>query len=652
MRDYSDVLKQACALMAEIQEHVRAFDPAALAFVPPVIDNSTGNNWRGEETQGMRKFIDVIEHHAVSFEALAASGEPPREDPLPIALGLATSWKQVVLARGPIPAVRMQIQVPGQVPGQNGTKSRLGSRSSSSSPAPTASGSRSRPREAFVDVVARGGAEWIRIYSKKTNQIMAEFREQDSYLNSDDESDDDSASASAGDRTPPPLTNSIIRLVDDLLALADDVERVPGAPAPQLTLRLSRIAEFPEGGHPDPRVPATFQAIRDRGVNLVFGDLSEVPFSALPTGARPPPKLRPSRRLNLDPTALMGLCSDLLHYPLPVDEEEARARFFRPAEFVGDDDPASQSQNSRELVRAVMEECETPLIEVIRDALATPHPDDPDPDAPIELWATNQAVQYLRETISSEDVVGDGAEQRRMRRLTGLEEGDFWEGSRYEGKAGVLTDIKLHIFDDDAVDPAKAIERLSLGEALPASTSTPLCRAGMTSFHKSIAAICTTFVSEYYAHEAHGAEAAPALPSFLNPRRLPAPRVAQISTPFTVVSLDSLARGAREGMTTLSMGHVVFRELFGQPRWRIKGWAQGNYDLEDGDGATALHAAAWILPYRSLSEGKRVKFAEGNFAYPTFVQRVPRSAAYKAAAAAEAEAAAAAARESGESSPA
>lgn len=571
---------------------------------------------------------------------LAASGEPPREDPLPIALGLATSWKQVVLARGPIPAVRMQIQVPGQ----NGIKSRLGSRSSSSSPAPSSNGPR-RPREAFVDVVARGGAEWIRIYSKKTNQIMAEFREQDSYLNSDDETDDDEEEGK-----PPALTNSIIRLVDDLLALAEDVERVPGAPAPKLTLRLSRIAEFPEGGHPDPRVPATFQAIRDRGVNLVFGDLSEVQFSSLPTGARPAPKLRPSRRLNLDPTALMGLCSDLLHYPLPADEEEARARFFRPAEFVGDDDPASQSQNSRELVRAVMEECESPLIEVIRDVLSTTDSDDPDPSAPIELWATSQAVQYLRETIASEDVVGDGGEQRRMRRLTGLEEGDFWEGSRYEGKAGVLTDIKLRIFDEE-LDAASGIEKLALGDEAPttSTSSPPICRAGMTSFHKSIASICTTFVSEYYAHEAHGADAAPALPSFLNPRRLPAPRVAQISTPFTVVSLDSLARGAREGMTTLSMGHVVFRELFGQPRWRLKGWAQGNYDLEDADGASSLHAAAWILPYRSLSEGKRVKFAEGNFAYPTFVQRVPRSAAYKAAAAAaEAEAVAAA---SGETTP-
>jgi hypothetical protein len=65
-------------------------------------------------------------------------------------------------------------------------------------------------------------------------------------------------------------------------------------------------------------------------VKLVFGDLSEFSLSSLPTTVPPPPVVRPTRCLNLDPTALMGLCSDLVHYPLPKDEDEAAARYFRP----------------------------------------------------------------------------------------------------------------------------------------------------------------------------------------------------------------------------------------------------------------------------------------------------------------------------------
>lgn len=550
---------------------------------------------------------------------------------------------------------------------------------------PNGSGKKSshRPgaREAFVDVVARGGAEWIRIYSKKSTALLAEFREQDSYITESD-SDSDSEGVNGHGTSPSQLApNSLTRLVDDLLSLAATAERIPGAAPPSLTLRLTRIEEHPAGGHPDARIPATLAAIRARGVNLVFGDLSSIPFAALPTAVPPPRRVTPSRRLNLDPTALMGLCSDLLHHPLPADIDGARARFYRPPSVLEDaghagggrgnwagagEVDAAQSQNSRELVRALVEEMDAPLVETIRDALDV-SADGED----VELWATREAVTYLQETISSEERVGDGLEQRRMRRLTGLEEGDFWEGSRYQGRAGCLGDMRLNIFDEDgdievmaarigamgldgASSPARANGHGSSngnGDALadakpngapPSSpkSAPPLCATGMTSFHRSTSAACQAFVGEYLVHLAHGPAAAPALPAFLNPRRLPSPRVAQISTPFTVVALHSLARGAAEGMTTLSMGHVVFRELYGQPRWRVKGWTQGNYDYEcevergssNGNGEEGIntapsgpvHAVAWILPYRSLGEAKRVKFAQGDYSFPRFLQRIPK----------------------------
>lgn len=508
-----------------------------------------------------------------------------------------TSWKQLTTAQTPVPAVRMSV---------SSAKTR---------------------KETFVDVVARGGAEWIRVYSKKPSQLLSEFREQDSYLTSDEGSDSEGEGNSDGDlesrRLRAPLKNSLTRLVDDLLDMAEGVERIPGAPAPRLTLRLTRIEEFPQDGHADARIPATFEHIRKRGVNLVFGDLSDVPLSSIPVAVSPEPKLRPSRKLNLDPTALMGLCSDLLHHPLPEDADAARRRFYRPPEVVeeadhngggrgnwddaGEED-AAQSQNSRELVRALLEEMQVPLVEAIRDIMAEVVEAE---GAPVELWATRDSVRYLQETISSEAIVGEGLEQRRMRRLTGLEPGDFWEGSRHAGHAGVLSDMKLHIFDQDPLEAS--IANLTINGKR--NSPKPAYPTRMTSFHTSTAAISRTFVNEYHAHVA--GEHVPGLPPFLNPRRLPSPRVAHFSTPFAIVSLDSLARAAQEGMTTLSMGHVIFRELFGQPRWRPRGWSQGNYEIDE-DEKTAV---AWILPYRSLGEGKRVKFAAGDYSFPKFVQR-------------------------------
>lgn len=457
--------------------------------------------------------------------------------------------------------------------------------------------------------------------SKKVGHLLSEFREQDSYLNSDFDSDSDlddsetNGTNGKDGRSTPPLTNSLITMVDDLLALAEMSALPPGARPPSLTIRITRIEEHPEGGHEDDRIDATFDAIRAKSVNLLFGDLDDTPLRLLETVWADKP-LRPAKRINLDPTALLGICSDLLHHPLPSDEEEAKRRFFRPEECLmsgregrqgneGSGGWKGQSQNSRELVKGVMDEIEHPLIEEIRDTLAQLGED-------VEFWATEEAVTHVKEALGSEDVVGDGMEQMRMRRLVGLEDGDFFEGSRYQGKAGCLQGIKINVFPPEGPD----------GLAPLSGSVRPRQLQGMTSFHATLSAVCHQFLSEYYTvlDNPHSPEAR-ALPSFLHPRRLPVPKVAQLSRPFPIVSLHSFARGASEGMTTLTMGSVVFRELWTQPRWKPKGWHQGNYELESGAAEGGEkgrgNAAIWMLPYRCMGEGKRVKFEKGDFSYPT-----------------------------------
>jgi hypothetical protein len=381
------------------------------------------------------------------------------------------------------------------------------------------------------------------------------------------------------------------------------------------------MEEHPTGGHLDERIPATFDLIRAKGVRLVFGDLSDRDLDPLGQPPSVEPPLLPSFRINLDPTALVGICSDLLHHPLPADEGEAKRRFFRPTEGAeangvsgkgadqafAEGESASQSKNSRELYKEISEEMEYPLIEAIRDTLAQSLSlarQRGEGVGGVEFWASKEAVRHLREAMCSDEIIGEGMEQRRMRRLVGIEEGDFFEGSRYEGKAGVLEGLRLRVY----------------GPEEPGDGRGPMCERGMRSFHLSIAETCATFLEEHYASTKDPAYPTDSLPAFLRPDKMPVPKIAQLSLPFPIVTLHATRRGAVEGMTTLSMGNIVFRELFSTPRWRVKGWAQGNYDLEDrvneSGGEGGHHAVVWMLPYRSFAEGKRVRFEKGDYSFP------------------------------------
>jgi hypothetical protein len=62
---------------------------------------------------------------------------PPKDDPLPSIEGFVTVWKAILLAEAPVTAVRTTLKVIKKAPGRD---------------------------EAFLDVIARGGEEWVKIY--------------------------------------------------------------------------------------------------------------------------------------------------------------------------------------------------------------------------------------------------------------------------------------------------------------------------------------------------------------------------------------------------------------------------------------------------------------------------------------------------------
>lgn len=82
---------------------------------------------------------------------------PPQEDPLPSVQGLETFWKVVVSCKPPVVGVRMPMcsDKGGSWlgPGSKGRK------------IPGSGGKRAKKtKEVWVDVLAEGGKEWIRIY--------------------------------------------------------------------------------------------------------------------------------------------------------------------------------------------------------------------------------------------------------------------------------------------------------------------------------------------------------------------------------------------------------------------------------------------------------------------------------------------------------
>ncbi|WWD19596.1 hypothetical protein CI109_104058 [Kwoniella shandongensis] len=708
-QDFTEQLQHAHELIKALLDHIHSFPVERLLYHAPILDRIRWDVWKQDEVMGLKKFIEGVEHHERLIAGMIRSGVPPQDDPIPSVQGLTTFWKIIITSPPPIVGVRMAMG------GDRGRAFGSGPSSGMNKAGKASQGvgsqgkgkEKEKEKEVWVDVIAKGGMEWVRIYSKKISHLLAEFREIDSYINSDFDSDSDSNSDPNGggessSSRDHELTNSLITTARDLIRASYSIPRIPGAAPPSITLRLTRIPsssselegfDNDDGEWPDDRIPKSFDIIRSMGINLLFGDLSSLSLSTIrghPIPARPLPSLR----LNFDITALMGLCSDVLHHPLPENREEAARRSLRPeGHLIGDGTSTprgrdgtgrgkgkgkkeevdeeeievvkGQSQNSVELYRCILEEMDRPFIEefdkVIRDAWSEMKgrekvqtrdvPDNSDSNDEVEeltnednlphvqFWTTKQAAQYTYEALNSGPAHGYGGEQRRMLRMLGLEEGDFFEGSRYEGNEGILKGFKVKIFDeieqvkeDDTVNAPGADEEMS-DSLLPSWNfeksnleGREISRPGLDI---TLEAITKTFLDEYYLSTKANHKVA--LPNFLQPKKMPTPPVAKISLPFPVVSLHSLHRGAKEGMTTVMMGTATLKEVWGQTRWRIRGWERAGYVWEEEnqlDGGSNGQeeeeeerrekgfATVMIFPYRVFGEGKRVRFEQGDYSYP------------------------------------
>lgn len=282
--------------------------------------------------------------------------------------------------------------------------------------------------------------------SIKDSRLLVEFREHDSYLNSDfDDSDDDEAAEPPA--APPRLTNSLLVQAHALVAAAHSHTRLPGLAAPRVRYVLTRLEEHPVGGHADDRIPATFAAMRELGIELDFA--SEWSDLAAPPD---PPSLEPTPAADivLDLSVLIALCCDSTHHPLPANETELEARFrpICPGPVPRDGANAAPGGGvllrltgaSRDLRDQLRCEMVRPLIYELRARLPRG----------ARFWVTKEVRDRLPGLVN---LIGGEKERARAEALFADDgEGEYWAGSRWRGDTGALQDIRVRVLEDGDED--------------------------------------------------------------------------------------------------------------------------------------------------------------------------------------------------------
>jgi hypothetical protein len=436
----------------------------------------------------------------------------------------------------------------------------------------------------------------------KESRLLAEFHEQDSYVNSDYDSDtEDDLSTEAKDpnaespvmATGPgslELTNSLITQATSLLRAAAAYQRPRGLPSPRVLLVLNRLEEHPPGGYNDLRIPATFTALREMGVDLRFG-VPAVPAVLSPAD----PPLKPSRQILLDLSVLVALCCDSTHRPLPKSGEELESR-FRPLRRgpAGELELDAHTNVSADLRDQLRWEMQHPLIQEMKDRL-TPLVEDGEE---VEFWTTQEVKGRLPGLV---DLIGGPLEQSRARALFGEGDEDFWIESRWKGNEGMLKNMRARVLEDDG--------------------SCTLGLADLPSFRRGVITACQTMIDILEPPPAplgatslnaptqyHPSSPSPARSAFGRGKRSKNPKRPDTVFPPTRLpsghTLRTMLVGARLGWTVLTnnRGAVgkVCREM------GVQEGLPGDWQGRTGN------AAVWVVNPSSLSEWRRKEIEKGN----------------------------------------
>ncbi|KAJ3575707.1 hypothetical protein NP233_g910 [Leucocoprinus birnbaumii] len=453
-------LQQLRLKLQEIYVASAHFRP--LSLKPPILDSSLENSAESSEDSspwthqdqipGLRQLresirldLDVLDKF---LDDEASSSLPPLSTNAPYLIAV---WNELICAKSPVVSVFKMFDIGGSVSQGKTSGKRSGKKASVG---------------VKVDVVAENGRRWIRVNTIKNSKILAEFREIDSYL-----TDNDSSEEYEG--MPPTLAqkefdNSVLRMGRSLVqaAKANPIEGT--SVIPRITLRLTRLD--PSLKNVDTRVARTIRLLRERGIDVELGERDETELMkrlpSLPSSPSPPSLPRPTRRITLDLSALIALVSDLTHFPLPANLEEANRRFIPPQEYREwketriehkkpqdrvskavpelsiEDLPKVYVKQARALTKQLLQEMVKGMIQEIHDQLSEVTNGDL---SQVEFWTTPEARSRCLLIVNK---IGGANEKRRVRAL--LEHGDdvaggieaYWKGSRYPSQFIPILPIK------------------------------------------------------------------------------------------------------------------------------------------------------------------------------------------------------------------
>ncbi|EJD52002.1 hypothetical protein AURDEDRAFT_181565 [Auricularia subglabra TFB-10046 SS5] len=529
----ADVLSELRA----VQSAIAVFAASALRAQLPILDDS--QDARTDEKEpilGLAHFKDRVESEIKFIAKFVNSSKPPLNEPNTNAPNLIAVFNEIIAAPEPVLAIGKTYNV-----GQTAVK---------------------------VDVVADDGRQWIRVNTVKNSRLLAEFREQDSYLTDSDE--DDQAEPTARSL---PLQNSVITMCGQLLEAANssDLHGIPTSPT--VVLRLTRL-DGTLGD--DPRIARTIETIRAMP-GLVLEQGQRQPLGALeddsPSQATAPATLLPTDHINLDLSVLVALVSDSTHAPLPLSQKDGRARFRssrrtrggsngRSASSTPPNDPPSETHVNA-LVTQVLQESHRSIVESIASRVTDR----------TKFYATAHARDRCLRIVER---IGGPGERRRAQAL--LVDGDsaaFWSDSRHISAAYSLPPLTpLHLLSDDAPEGSAAASPPDFFDQAVQTCERIFARSSEVGVGSSATA------SDVAQKTGVGK--------------------------LTVHTVQSFAAGSRARMTTLTANKTSVRAFVREMR------AAGHVPATSTDRAQAdiVPAGVWIVDPRSLSESMRVDAPE------------------------------------------
>lgn len=429
----------------------------------------------------------------------------------------------------------------------------------------------------------------------KESRLLIEFREHDSYINSDYDSDSDD---DTGPPTPP-LTNTLLTQARALVESVKSHGRLPNLPTPTIKYVLTRLEPT---GHSDPRVSETLDMMRNMGIDIEFA--CDWHSTAPPTPPAAPDPI-PAEDIVLDLSVLIALCCDSTHYPLPKDQDELERRF----RAVQDDGSLARLTGaSRDLRDQLRCEMQRPLILELRDRFAAAR-------VTPRFWVTKEVRERLPNLV---DVIGGQAERARARALFDPSSGNFWKGSRWEGKAGCLSDIRVRVLEDSG-------DGIVNGHAEPLA---PSLRNPETPFDELAIHVCDVMLdSTNESPDPTPRSASPAIKEkptptpVKKPTRPPRPkRETQSRSPLrpgTVFppasrlpsghTLRTLVAGIGRRATVLTNNRGAVLKVL-----REAGVAEGIPVSSDHCGSDTPRARIWVVNPSSLAEWRRIEVEESN----------------------------------------